>query len=243
MNYRDLLVAGAGGVGALGAIAPAFSVDRGSADLFHVTRIRDAETIATQGLRKSAKTPATKQAEEVYTEEEPPGGMEMRERGPTEQAEWKFDELIADSKRSVDGAGKFPAHQPAVFFWPRQSQASESAKSVNWATAIVGVDSSKLPPGCDIAIAPTDGLDYIFKQLYDTFRDHGTHDEQELYDEAKDWWREVGVYDGQDYRRHEVWAGCNVPPGAIEYIENPRTGQILWRPTEKSQATLRDFEL
>lgn len=210
-----------------------------TADLYHVTRARDADSIFLDGLVVDSDTPAQKQARELTADKR--SEEVLHRESPTEQAERWFDEVVADAKRAVDGAGEFPAHQPANFFWPTENQARESAKSVNWAAVIVGVDRSEMPGRCRCAIGPIDGLDEIFKKYYDTARDHDTFDSEEQYERAKEWWREVEWYEGQSLRRHEIWCGCNVPPHAIEWVHDPRRGTRIYEPPGENQRRLLDF--
>lgn len=209
------------------------------ADLFHITRARDVESIFRQGLQKEAEPPSVKQSEEIAQEEGITGEEAMMMDSPTEQAERWFDEVVADAKRAVDAATEFPTHQPAVFFWPSRSQAEQSAKSVPWGADIVAVDSSTVP--CDCAIGPTGGLDEIFKAYYDTARNHGSFDREAQFRRAKEWWREVEWYEGNSLHSHEIWCGCDIPPSAIEYIYDRSRGKRLYEPPGGQQKRLIDF--
>lgn len=210
-----------------------------TANLYHVTRRRDADRIFQDGLRRESTSPAKKEADELRGEAD--GDHIMYEESPSEQAERWFDEVIRDAKRSVPAAEKFPAHQPAVFFWPTEQAAFQSNKSVNWGSVLVGVDGEKLPSDCRCAIAPVDGIDVIFKHYYDVARDHGMMEPEEQFERAKEWWQEVQWYEGQNLRRHEVWCPCNVPPHAIEWIHDPRDDRRLYEPPAESQSRLLDF--
>jgi len=213
-----------------------------NADLFHVTRVRDADRIFIDGLVTTSDPPSRKENQEMI-EAEDADPMAPLNESPTVQAERYFDEVIADAKRAVDGVGEFPNHQPANFFWPSENQARESAKSVNWGAVIIAVDRAKMPEQCRCAIAPTDGIDQIFKQYYDTFRDHATFDREEQYERAKEWWQEVQWYEGQNLRRHEIWCDRDVPPYAIEWIHHPRVERRIYEPPEEGQARLLDYEV
>lgn len=241
VDLKDLFVGGVGGAGALAAIAPAFSVEQEKADLWHVTRFQDAQSIAEQGLVRGMEPPASKQAKDYA--EEAGDTMEMYEEPEDSRAERELQNLLADAKRKVSGVDDLPAHRDALFFWSRESDAEKAADNVGFGAVIVGVDLSKVPNGCTMAMGPTHIPDDIYKQIYDAYRGRGTYDEQELFEAAKDYWREVQPYDSaRASSKDEVWTQCDIPPRAIEYIENPRTGRIVERPTEQSQATLRRFE-
>lgn len=206
-------------------------------DLFHITRSRDVESIFRDGLRSGATSPSTKIVEDEFEEHDP-----MRRESPSEIAERQFDEVLADAKRSrdLDGVSQFPEHQPAVFFWPTESDAYRGAKSTSWGKSIVAVDRENLP--CRCAIAPIEKIDMIFEGYYDAARNRGVVEPEEQYELAKEWWQEVEWYDGQARRNHEVWCGCDIPPHAIEWIYDVRRGKRLYEPPGEAQSRLVDYE-
>jgi hypothetical protein len=238
---KDLGVGGAGllGGGAALAVAPAFAVPVERADLYHVTRIRDAEKIAREGLRPGMLPPSQKQADERVAEA---GGTGMVEETNSTRAERKLQEIVQAAKRDVDSAEGLPDHDPAVFFWTAADRADTSSESLGFGTSIVGVDIEKVPPECDFAMGPAGWLDSIFEELWDGFRGQGTFDERELVLEAEDYWREVERLDMDDARStYEVWTTCTIPPAAITHIEDSSTGRVLERPVEQDQRTLQEF--
>jgi len=211
-----------------------------TADMFHITRVRDADNIFDSGLKRSSPSPARKNEQDLIDEmdDEP---IDPMMEGPTQQAERWFDEVVADAKRAVDEASTYPKHQPANFFWPSKAQAIESSKSVPWAAVMVAVDREDMPDDCRCAIGPTSRIDVIFKEYWDTARDRFSFDPEQQFERAKEWWREVEWYEGGNRRAHEIWCGCDIPSAAIEWIENPTTGRRLYEPPGAGQMTLREF--
>lgn len=208
--------------------------------IYHVTRRRDAEPIFRQGLLVDSDPPARKKQQELREQEKDTRGP-MRD-SPTVRAERDFDEIVRDAKREVEGTDKFPNHQPANFFWPTENQATQSAKSVRWGAVVVAVDVSKLPDHHQCAIAPTSGIDQLFKGYYDSYRGHGTLDTDKQWQLAREWWREVEEYDGQTYRRHEIWCDQNIPPEAINRIYDYRSGRTIYAPPDEAdQRVLQEF--
>lgn len=209
--------------------------------LYHVTRRRDAETVFRQGLNRGEKTPAQKRGEEL-TEEAGDSPAARMEESSTEKAERWFDEVIEDAKRATDGAGEFPPHRFAVFFWPKESVARRAATDAPWGAVVVGVDTAALPSDCICAIGPTLELDGIFRAYWRAARDRGSVDDDEQFERAKEWWRSVEVYEGSAKRNHEVWCGCDVPPHAIEWIQDPDSGRRLYEPPDEDQRRLFEYE-
>ncbi len=208
------------------------------ADLFHVTRSRDAAAIARQGLRRSSAPPAQKRGQELAETDDPDP---MVEDPADVKADRDFDELLADAKRSVDGASEYPPHEHAVFFWPSKARASRAESNTSWSGAIVAVDSDALPPGCRPARGDITIADGIWRQFYQMYANHQNVNEGALYDDARRFWKDVTWYEGHNDRDSEVWMGCDVPPDAIEYIEDADTGRVVYEPTAEDQATLEDF--
>lgn len=238
---KDLGVGGAGllGGGAALAVAPAFAVPVEKADLYHVTRIRDAEKIAREGLRTGMLPPSQKEADDRVAEAD---GPVMDEETNSTRAERKLQELVAAAKRNVDSAADLPSHQDGVFFWTTEERADTASDSLGFGTAVVGVDVDMMPAECDFAMGPAGFLDSIFEEIWNAYRGRGSFDERELLLEAEDYWREVEPLDMDAARStFEVWTDCNVPSEAITHIEDSNTGRVLERPVEQDQQTLREF--
>lgn len=221
------------------AVAASFGVDKGEADLFHVTRIRDAENIANYGLLRGSDPPAAKISDEMS--EEVGADPMMVEESKSVRADRRFDEVVRDARYDRDDASQFPPHDHAVFFWGDRDRAIRGHDNTNWSGAVVGVDRSKLPAGCELATGPIDPLDGLWSDIWGALRNRGKYDEEDWYERAKDWWETVEPYTGQDVSGGEIWAGCDVPPEAIVFIEDPETGRVLHAPTEADQTALNDF--
>lgn len=200
------------------------------ADLFHVTRLSDADVIAREGLRVDADELVVKQT----------GGPvddPMIEESRDVRARRELDNLL-DSAQSHSGSQHFPAHSRSVFFWTRESRARRAARNTQAPSAIVGVDSDEIP--CRCVVASIDISDYIYNELYDLYGDfsEGTPP-RDLYDDAVEYWEGAEWYTGQEDSRVEVFCGCDIPLRAIEYIEDPVDRRILYRPDVAP--TLWDF--
>lgn len=210
------------------------------ADLFHVTRVRDARQIAQQGLLRSAMTVTEKQSRDAVPEDER-DNMAMFEDPPDVLADREFDDTMAQAKRAVESAAEYPSHGDAVFFWTDESRAWRAEKDTAWSGAVVGVDRDRLPDGCRPARGDIEIADTVWHHHYDMFRDHASGDREDAYEEAKRFWRGVSWYEGQSSRTDEVWVDCDVPPDAIEFIRRPGESGILWEPAAKDQRTLSEW--
>ena len=212
-----------------------------AADLYHITRLRDAHDIARDGLLRRSPSPAEKRGRE-HAEEAADGGSVMMAEEPKDvRADRMFDELLADAKRAVDGADRFPPHEDAVFFWTEKSRAIRAESDTNWTGVIVAVDSSRLPDGCRAARGNIDIADGIWRAYWDELRNVARVDRDELYEDAKRFWRDVSWYEGHASRTDEVWVGCDVPPDAIVRIEDADSGRVLYEPADADQQTLDAF--
>lgn len=208
------------------------------ADLYHITRVRDARSIARDGLLRRSESPAEKRAYEVGGE---PDDMMMLEEPADIRADRIFDEIIADAKRAVDGAKQYPPHEDAVFFWTTKQRAICAEDKTAWTGVIVAVDRSRLPEGCRAARGDIRTADAIWNSLYAELRNRGRADRDELYADAKQFWRGVSWYEGNASRTDEVWVGCDVPPDAIVRIERADSGRVLYEPADADQQTLDAF--
>jgi hypothetical protein len=210
-----------------------------SADLFHVTRIRDAKDIAREGLKRGSPSPAEKKGRELAGESD--RDFEMAEDQNTVKADRAFDELLADAKYAVEGAKEYPSHEYGVFFWPTKKRAYRAESDTNWTGTIVAVDSDALPPDCRPVRGDIEIADGIWDRYWQRYSNYADVDEDALYEEAKLFWQTASWYDGTTTGSDdEVWVGCDVPPEAIEYIENA-DGRVLYEPVDADQATLEEF--
>lgn len=207
------------------------------ADLYHVTRRMDGRSIALNGLEMWSKSPSLKEAEREGPIEDDP----MMEDPADATATRMFTELLGEAQYEAEGVDDLPVHDDnqAVFFWQTPSRALKVSKNIGFSTSIVGVDSSKLP--CECAEGDVHTSDAIWGGLYDQVQGRGYADQDELLDEAIEWWEEdVRAYDGGEDGDVEVWCGCDIPPAAIEWVYDTVRETIMFTPTEGP--TLFDFE-
>jgi hypothetical protein len=191
--------------------------------LYHVTRRQDWRSIKAKGLRYGSEIAAVKEVQDVA------GGEIDPHHQPKEvQADREFDELIADARRAVEGADQFPRHDEAVFAWPSKMNARQSAKNMSFNTAVVAIDPERAP-GLKFAVGDTDEINHIWTEIYGQYSDRrsGTPAD-ELFDDAKRWWRDVEWYSGGSSRQHEAWTGNNIPPKAITGIIDMENDEVLW---------------
>lgn len=165
----------------------------------------------------------------------------MMEEPADIRADREFNEVMADAKRTVEGAGEFPAHHPAVFFWTSEARAIRAESDTAWTGAVVAVDRNRLPDGCRPARGDINVADSVWHEMYDLYRDHARGSRERAYEEAQRFWRGVSWYEGHASRTDEVWVDCDVPPEAIEYIRRPDKAGILWEPADADQRTLSEF--
>ena len=221
---------------------------QGDADLYHVTRPIDTQTIFRQGLLKDSDSPAAKMAEENTPESESP---HIQQDPKDVRADREFDETIQNARRRVAGTDRFPSHRDAVFAWPRIKNARNAAFGMKGRPrAIVHIDSSKMPE-CTFAAAPSRALSRLWEGIYNTFSDFARESDrirrEEAFERAQDWWETVEMYDpDKQYRkRYEVWTGCNVPPEAIVKITDPdrevADDRPILQPPREGEQTIRDF--
>jgi len=220
-----------------------------SADLFHVTLSRTAESIATDGLCRRSMNRTEKIARDAAGEM---GNYEDNRAEPFEQeprdvrADRRFDEIMLDARYRVDES--LPAHESreAVFFWPTEAAALRTVDD----GVVVAVDSAKLPDECRIVKGDIDVTDAIYREMWAATGPGAApldqRDEERLFEVAQDYWRDVVAYtpgDGNDpFDRAEVWMDCDVPPEAIEAIYEPGTDRVLYDPATADQRTLREFD-
>lgn len=232
--------------------------DRAStADLFHITRPLDATSIAENGLLRGSMNRTEKIARDAAGEvgqydDDPDANPFMMEEPADVQADRRFDELMADAGRAVDRS--LPSHrsEDAVFFWAEERNAIRAAKNRGGANeVVVAVDSRKLPDGCEIVKGDISVTDSVYTRIREATsktasRPLSRDEEEELFEQAKEYWRDVIPYeygDGDEpFMKAEVWANCDVPPRAIEAIYDPETERVLYDPAEADQRTLREFE-
>ena len=197
-------------------------------DLFHVTRLKDKDSIIRHGLRPGSKAPAEKKAEEMVEEAGGDPETEFYEDPPDVKADRMFDRIIRHAAGEA-GITDFPPHDNAVFFWPRRKDAMRAGTNTPGKKAIVAVERDRMPDHCDFATGDHHELSWIWDECYQMHR-HGTGTtEEELMEAAIDWWQDVYWYDGTlDFHTQEVWTGCSVPPQAIEYIEDVQTGRRIY---------------
>lgn len=227
---------GASTAGGLAALT-AFAAPVENAELFHVTRRRDAASIASEGLRRFASTPSASMAEEAA------GGGPMMETPNSDLAERDLQELLNHAYRETPAEDMYPNHEGAVFFWPSRSAAEIAVENNNFANTIVGVDPDLMSGRCNFAAADTSIPDAIFGAYWDRARGRGQVDEDALFEDAKRFWTEAVVAYPSDQVKsaYEVWTNCDVPPEAITHIEDAASGRVIERPIEADQSTLDQF--
>lgn len=235
---KDIAVFVSGAVGAA-AIAPAFSIDTDATELYHITRVADANSIAQDGLQPGGLTPSEKEARDRVGVDEREALME---RPKSARAEELLQEVLYDARGEADIDPTLPTHNNAVFFWGNESDADSALDSFSAATAIVGVDIDQVPATCNFAMAPTDTPDGIFQAYFDALGGRGRADERELFEDAIEWWESVQRLDIEETRRgFEIWTNCTIPPKALTFIKRGSDGSVIVRPTEKSQTRLQEF--
>lgn len=221
-----------------------FQAPGDDADLFHVTRTQDAESIARDGLLPNSPSATEKRAYEDAGQDPTDPDEPMIEEPRDTQADRIFDESVRDAKYATDNE-QYPDHEFAVFFWTREKTALRTAEEDKLRSIVVAVDSSKLPSECAPAAGDIRPLDTLWGNIWRGLGVSGeVPSDERMLDLAGEYWDSVewyepGVEPGGS--ETEVFMQCTVPPAAIEAIYNPETGRVLYEPAEADQRTLREF--
>lgn len=204
-----------------------------AADLFHVTQYTSVESIFRDGLKHRAPLRARQAAADAAGEE----SLDPMDPSPNEEvADRAAEELIQAARRKADVPSDWPYHEDGLFFWPMKSQAISTAENeYGGADPIVAVDSSKVSDSVTFLIGDANRLDPVFQAYWRQAAGRGTvtrEDEEEMLETLVEWWEDVAVYTGQAEYGHEVWCGSDIPPEAIEWIQDPANGRVLYSPPD-----------
>jgi hypothetical protein len=206
------------------------------ADLFHVTTSQVVDDIFRDGLLSSADQRVFAMTDMDEDDMDGP-----TQEPPEVTAERRMEELISDARRAADVPSEWPVHELGVFSWPTHAAAIRSSKGMYGASSpIVAVDSTLLPDETILLTAPTGPLNVVFSSFYYVYTDRASYtpeDEERMYREVVEWWGEVQVYEGQALSDHEVWCGTDIPPTAIEWIQDTANDRRLYEPPSDPQQT------
>jgi hypothetical protein len=205
-------------------------------DLYHVTTNAVVDDIFRDGLLSSAdqRVFAGMDIDQDDMDDMAPEPSEV-------YAERRLEDIIQDARRAADVPSEWPAHADGVFSWPTHDAAIRAAKGqYGNSSPIVAIDSNRLPDDKVCLIAPAHTPDMLFEEFIKVSTDRQSlsmEDERELVDMTEEWWGEVQVYEGQALRKHEVWCGGNIPPTAIEWIQDTQNDRRLYEPPSDPQQT------
>lgn len=204
-----------------------------AADLFHVTQYTSVESIFRDGLKHRAPLRARQAAADAAGEEE----LDPMDPAPNEEvADRESERLIAAARSEADVPSGWPRHEDGLFFWPSKAQAVSTAENkYGGADPIVAVDSTAVPDGVTFLIGDADRLDTVFQNYWRQAAGRANitrEEEDEMYEMLVEWWGDVEVYTGNVKRGHEVWCGADIPPEAIEWIQDPANDRTLYAPPD-----------
>ena len=205
----------------------------GDPDLFHVTQYASVEDIFADGLKQHAAIRARQVAAADAGEDE----LDPMAPVPNEEvADRAAEELIQAARSKADVPSEWPRHADGVFFWPTKPQAVKTAENdFGGADPIVAVNSSDLPERATCVIGSASRLDPVFQAYWKQAAGRGNvsrEDEDAMLESVVEWWGDVEVYTGQNKYDHEVWCDTDIPPEAIEWIEDPANGRTLYAPPD-----------
>lgn len=204
-------------------------------DLFHVTLYGSVEDIFRDGLKQHAAIRARQAAENDVGE----SGLDPMAPTPNEQiADRDAEELIQAARSRADVPSSWPRHDAGLFFWPTKAQAVKSAgREYGGADPIVAVNRVDIPDDATCLTGDAGRLDPVFQNYWNRAsgnRRLTQEREDEMFEMLVEWWEDVEVYTGQAKRGHEVWCDTDVPPEAIEWIQDPANNRTLYEPPDDS---------
>lgn len=202
-------------------------------DLFHVTLRASVEDIFRDGLKQHAALRARQAAADAAGEDE----LDPMTPAPNEEvADRKAEELIRAARSKTDVPSGWPRHEDGLFFWPTKSQAVSAAENdYGGADPIVAVNNEDIPDSATCLIGDATRLDSVFQTMWKEAAGRANitrEDEEEWVEHLVEWWQDVEVYTGQSEYGHEVWCNTDVPPEAIEWIQDPVNDRTLYAPPD-----------
>lgn len=192
-------------------------------ELYHTSPCWNEDSIREHGLEIGRSCPADQKANRNTTgDPHDRGEDEFLEEPIDSRAQWEFDELLTDAQYATDNK-HLPLHDSGIFFFPTKRQVERTAKNVGWSGTIVKVDSDDLPDDCTCARGDYDMSEEMYSAIKAQFSDFSSSHftDEELYEKAQEYWEDSCDPTKDDCtvtRSDEIWCGCDIPPGIIEFV-------------------------